>query len=205
MAEAELLVDPAVTRAKFARELEGFQRFEDDYMRRGILLVRRQFPLLFFVFAAPQLKPPAIVFGATVDFTNFDYWPPAVQLVDPFTQRPYTAGELPAPAWLKQQSGPPHEVRVVGPGLIVQPVQVQTLMQAVRADEVPFLCLRGVRAYHEHPGHSGDAWLLHRATGVGTLAYILEQLHKYGVQPVRDYGAQLIIRVSGFQEDQALA
>lgn len=26
----------------------------------------------------------------------------------------------------------------------------------------PFLCLRGVREYHEHPQHSGDEWLLYR-------------------------------------------
>ncbi len=26
----------------------------------------------------------------------------------------------------------------------------------------PFLCLRGVREYHEHPQHSGDDWLLYR-------------------------------------------
>ena len=27
----------------------------------------------------------------------------------------------------------------------------------------PFLCLRGIREYHEHPQHSGDEWLLYRA------------------------------------------
>src|SRR5439155_19241848 len=26
----------------------------------------------------------------------------------------------------------------------------------------PFLCLRGIREYHEHPQHSGDEWLLYR-------------------------------------------
>jgi hypothetical protein len=28
----------------------------------------------------------------------------------------------------------------------------------------PFLCLRGVREYHEHPQHSGDDWMLYRET-----------------------------------------
>jgi hypothetical protein len=27
----------------------------------------------------------------------------------------------------------------------------------------PFLCLRGIREYHEHPQHSGDEWLLYRS------------------------------------------
>ena len=26
----------------------------------------------------------------------------------------------------------------------------------------PFLCLRGIREYHEHPQHSGDDWLIYR-------------------------------------------
>jgi len=26
----------------------------------------------------------------------------------------------------------------------------------------PFLCIRGIREYHEHPQHSGDDWLLYR-------------------------------------------
>jgi len=26
----------------------------------------------------------------------------------------------------------------------------------------PFLCLRGIREYHEHPQHSGDDWMLYR-------------------------------------------
>jgi hypothetical protein len=28
----------------------------------------------------------------------------------------------------------------------------------------PFLCLRGIREYHEHPQHSGDDWMLYRQT-----------------------------------------
>jgi hypothetical protein len=28
----------------------------------------------------------------------------------------------------------------------------------------PFLCLRGIREYHEHPQHTGDDWFLYRDT-----------------------------------------
>ena len=28
----------------------------------------------------------------------------------------------------------------------------------------PFLCLRGIKEYHEHPQHSGDDWMLYRET-----------------------------------------
>ena len=26
----------------------------------------------------------------------------------------------------------------------------------------PFLCLRGIREYHDHPQHTGDEWLLYK-------------------------------------------
>jgi hypothetical protein len=37
---------------------------------------------------------------------------------------------------------------------------------------VPFLCLRGIREYHEHPQHSGDDWMLYR-TQVGLFDILL--------------------------------
>ena len=27
---------------------------------------------------------------------------------------------------------------------------------------LPFLCMRGIREYHEHPQHTGDDWMLYR-------------------------------------------
>ena len=46
-------------------------------------------------FAAPQLQPPAIVFGALLDFTNYDLYPPSVRLVNPFTREPYSLKSIP--------------------------------------------------------------------------------------------------------------
>jgi hypothetical protein len=43
----------------------------------------------------------------------------------------------------------------------------QPLTQPDATGEAPFLCIAGVREYHDHPGHSGDSWDLHRTTGAG--------------------------------------
>ena len=40
----------------------------------------------------------------------------------------------------------------------------------------PFFCIPGIRQYHDHPQHSGDSWLLHRAAGEGTLATICDRI-----------------------------
>jgi hypothetical protein len=72
----------------------------------------------------------------------------------------------------------------------------QPLMQAHDGEEVPFLCLAGVREYHDHPGHSGDSWELHRASGAGRLVRLLEVIHRYGVDPIRGYAVNLVPQVS---------
>lgn len=70
MADTPLLVDPAVSRAKFARELAEYRSLEDDHLRRGWWMLRREYPEVFVVFANAQLKPPAVIFGVIIDFTN---------------------------------------------------------------------------------------------------------------------------------------
>ncbi len=198
MAGPELLVDPAVSRAKFEREVAAYRVLEDEQLRKGCFLLKAEYPEVFAIFAAPQLKPPAIVFGVVLDFSNYDLWPPSVRLVHPFTRVPYTGRELPTvlnrqtPAALP--AGLPFQ-------MVGQVVQVSPLMQFHGPDDVPFLCLPGVREYHEHPGHTGDSWLLHRGKGEGTLYFLLEKLHTYGVQPLNGY--QIGLAITGFSQDQA--
>ena len=196
MAEPPLLVDPAVSRVKFERELATYRALADDHRRRGWWLLDAEFPTAFVVFATPRVKPPAVVFGAVLDFSNYDFWPPSVRLVDPFTCEPYRARDLPGD--LRRRV--PVQLQPELAGLGLGSFQNQPMMQFLDPEELPFLCLPGVREYHEHPGHSGDSWLLHRGKGEGTLHFILNQLYTYGVQPINGY--QVGLQVVGFiQQD----
>lgn len=200
MPDAEQLVDPAVSRAKFDRELAAYRQLEDEYLRRGWWLLKADYPEVFIVFAAARLKPPPVVFGALLDFTNYDLWPPSVGLVDPFTRAPYLGKELPSRLNRRLPGGPPPELmqQVAAQGVVMQG-PVQPMMQAYKPDDVPFLCLPGVKQYHDHPAHSGDSWLLHRGQGEGTLHFILEQLYRYGVEPLTGYRLALEVKIAGFQ------
>lgn len=194
-AKEEVLVDPAVSRAKFDLEIAKYRELEDYHLRRGVWLVRAKYPEMFVVFGAPKLKPPAVIFGALLDFSNYDLWPPSVKLVDPFTRVPYKHGELPYHL-LRQPStpsspAPPGQVQMV----MQQP---DDLMQAHSLDEIPFLCIQGVREYHEHPAHTGDPWLLHRDGGKGTLHLLLERIYKYGVEPLVGYNVTMQPMIAGF-------
>jgi len=75
-------------------------------------------------------------------------------------------------------------------------VEHQPLLQDYGPDEIPFLCLPGVREYHEHPGHSGDPWELHRLTGAGSLVRLVEVVRTYAVEPVVGWAVNLVPQLS---------
>lgn len=196
----EVLVDPIVSRGKFEQELADYARIAGDQRRLGWWLLRAEFPDVLVAFVAPQLRPPAVVFGALLDFTNYDLWPPSVTLVDPFSEEPLRARQLP-PALAFQRkiaAGPP--VQIPGMGEVI-PYTEQPLLQAYGPEDIPFLCLPGVREYHDHPAHSGDSWFLHRGRGEGTLYFLLEKLHRYGVSPLRGY--QMSVQISGYARSES--
>lgn len=182
-----------VSKTKFDREIAGYREQEDYHLSRGVWLVRAEYPKAFIVFGTPQLKPPTIIFGALLDFTNYELWPPSARLVEPFTRVPYKPEEL--PSVLKRSVPTPPELMAQGApaGHVEQP-----LMQWHGPEDTPFLCLPGVREYHEHPAHSGDSWMLRRKGAEGTLHFLLEQLYKYGVEPINTYNFGMQITISGF-------
>jgi len=185
--------DPAVSEAKFDAELCEFLTLRREYECRGWFLVEARFPHVFVLLAAPQVKPPAILCGVTIDYTNYDVDPPSVRLVEPFTRVPYLAQDLPTTL---NRAMPAQAIPVAGLPAGIQMRGVQPLMQAHSPDEVPFLCIAGVREYHIHPGHTGDDWMLHRASGAGRLVRLLEIIDKYGLQPMRGYGVNLVPQVT---------
>ncbi len=183
-------VDTAVSIAKFEQQMEEYQELAREYQQRGWLLIEACFPEVFVAFAAAAIRPAPLVVGALFDYTNYDAEPPSVRLVDPLTREPYLQKDLPTPL---NRAQPTQIVPMPGVPGGVQMQAVQPLMQAHAPDEVPFLCLAGVREYHDHPGHSGDVWDLHRAGGSGRLVRLLELIYRYGVEPVRAYSVNMVV------------
>jgi Predicted metal binding domain len=195
------VVDPAVSRAKFEREIENFRQLAVEFGRRGWFLVEADFPRVVVVMAAPQLQPAPVVTGVAFDFSDYDLRAPSVKLINPFTGEPWSAEQLPTRL--------PRRTEVdaqVMPGMNLPPgmemakmVQDQPLVQ-VYPDEDPFLCIPGVREYHDHPAHSGDAWELHRSAGAGRLIRLLEVIDTYGVRPLNAYNVQLVTQITGLAQ-----
>jgi hypothetical protein len=214
------VVDPAVSRAKFEREVDVLRRHEPEYRHQGWFLIQAEFPEVFLVLTAPQLRPSPVLFGVVIDFVNYDADPPSVQVVSPWTREPLRARELLSPLpKLAQPPAPPagegesaglsadcaeapvHDSSQLAAAPVPAQLELQNLMQWWTLDSIPFLCMRGVREYHRHPAHNGDAWLLHRRRGEGSLAAILSAIHERGSAPIKDYFYEVTVQKVGAQHN----
>ena len=185
-------VDPSVSRAKFDREIAEYVTLEADYRKRGWFLVKAEWPRAIVILGSRKTTPPTIVTAVRFDYTNYDAEPPSVRLVDPFSGRLLKSKEIPT-RLPRLVFGPEVELP---DGNKLQQRSAQELMQAHSPEELPFLCIAGVREYHDHPGHSGDPWELHRAAGEGRMVRLLEVVSRYGVEPVTGFNINLSPQVS---------
>ena len=188
----EQYVDPAVSRAKFDRELAEYRSVEADYRGRGWFLIKAHWPVLEVLLASRKTKPPAVVTAVRFDFTNYDAEPPSVRLIEPFSGRCLTSNQLPT-RLPRMVPGP--ELNLPG-GPKGRLNTSHDLMQAHAPEELPFLCVPGVKEYHDHPGHSGDPWELHRPAGEGRLVHLLAVISRYGLEPVKGFNVNLVPQVT---------
>lgn len=190
----EVFVDPEVSKAKFRRELQEYSKIAAERRQLGWWVLSVEFPELLVAFVSPGLRPAAVLFGALLDFTNYDTWPVSITIVDPFSGKPLRYRDIPDALRMHRRV---NEASVDLPGFgKIKKAEDQPLLVAHGPDEIPFLCIPGVREYHDHPAHTSDQWLEHRGRGEGSLFFLLEKLYKYGVEPIKGY--QLGLHISGF-------
>ncbi|RYZ80966.1 MAG: hypothetical protein EOP04_24860 [Proteobacteria bacterium] len=182
MSEGYQFVDEAVTRRKFEKEWAQFEATKEHYRREGVLLLDKEYPNLYFAFAAPHLSPQAIVFAVRINFTNYDVWPPSVRFVDPLSLKEVLAPQL-------------HSFLIRK--LVVDGGAQQQRLAVWQSDNVPFVCFAGVREYHNHPRHKDHPWLMHRTGGEGRLCFLLDNLVRYGTSGVRGYFIQMQVGLEG--------
>ena len=209
--------DPAVSRRKFDREIAEFRSRAFEYGRRGWLLAEAEFPHALVILTTPKTQPIMILCGVWFDYSNYDAVPPSVRLVHPLTREPYKWSEVPtrlprmpalpkapAPGGGGAQPLPPGVTQALAQALAqgvpqgvaqVQLVEQQQLMQAYGNDDIPFLCIAGVREYHENPAHSGDHWASHRTSGAGRLVRLVDIISKYGLETINGFNVQMIPKI----------
>src|SRR5258708_11440819 len=165
-------VDPQVNRQKFDLELARLEGQHAVLESKRIFLLRStHYPImdLLFVPRHPlQLLVPTLQFGpsllggasmkrqdiiqcgarafkARFDLADYDLRAPSLEFRDPWDDHPLQYNEM---SWAFEFE-PKRGSHLV-------------LVNDHPISHKPFLCVRGVREYHEHPQHSGDDWLLYR-------------------------------------------
>ncbi|HEY9245300.1 MAG TPA: putative metal-binding protein [Candidatus Methanoperedens sp.] len=173
-------VEPEVSLIKFKKEIGDFHNIRNVWREKGVFLIYESFPVVEFVFTTPKLHPSAIAFSVRIDFTNYDIEPPSLKFICPFTGRILTRQEIPV-QFLQVKFPEKMDTNI--------PIQIQQqdLLQASSPNEIPFFCIPGIKEYHDHPAHTGDAWLLHRKRGEGGLGFILDQLYNHSITCISSY------------------
>jgi len=200
--------DPAVVRRKVEREIAAYFERQDHYRSRGIWVLQYDFPRLLVAFVASKFKPfPIAAFGVLVDMTNYDVEPPSLQFVNPFTREPLTRQDVPTRLVRVRME---NVQTYVPPGVELPPGFQQGFIQQVQHhDELlqgfdqdpPFVCLQGVREYHENPAHTGDPWWLYRSKGAGGLLRLLDVISRFGTETMREQQFQMQFVPNGIRAD----
>jgi hypothetical protein len=206
-----MYADPAVVRRKVDRELTGYFARQDHYRARGIWVLQYDFPQVLVAFVAPACKPyPIAPYGALFDLSNYDVEPPSIRFVNPFTREPLKRSEIATDlARFRVSPLPQHVVgQDAQDGQIVPQMSGATrdlLLQATSGDdEHSFVCLQGVREYHDNPAHTGDPWWLYRSKGAGSLLRLLDLLSRYGTEAIRGLQYNIQMQPAGVQIEFSL-
>ena len=170
-------MEPEVSLIKFKEEIGNFHEIRNDWRTKGVFLIHEDFPIVEFMFTTPKLNPSAIAFCVQIDFTNYDVEPLSIKFICPFTKKILKRDEV-----LLQ---------------FIQGDKQPDLLQS-HQNGAPFLCIPGVKEYHDHPAHTGDSWLLHRKNSEGSLGFILYQLYDHSIPLIK--GHKLSITVAGFMQ-----
>ncbi len=173
-------INPEISIEKFDKEVNQFLSSEEMHRKRGIIMLKREFPNVILSFSAIQLKPAVHVFAVKVNFDNYDLDPPSIRFIDPFTWEDLPNIPIPMLRRMIKDNGM---------------MELQPLVQQDTTG-LPFICFPGVREYHRHPAHSGNSWLLHRKVdGEGTLGFLVEKIFEYGISAISSFQFQTITQV----------
>ncbi|OLC11709.1 MAG: hypothetical protein AUH44_01775 [Chloroflexi bacterium 13_1_40CM_68_15] len=175
------VTDPVASKAVFDREIAEYRENEGEYRKLGWLLLEAEYPRVLVVMAAAHLLPAPVLFGLALDYTNYPVEPPALRFVDPFTGEEVPFDKLPNHLLRGEKLAMP---AILAPqGMNAEAVVPRNELVLQHHGGPAILCHPGVREYHEHPAHTGDAWELH--AGEGRLNRLLDIVYRFGIRPVQ--------------------
>ena len=144
------MIDVEVSRLKFGRAIAQLDGDAAKFVTDAKWdVVMRDYPLFEVVWPHPR---SARRVGFRFRFEDWDAMPPRLELFDPATGALLTWSQWPKGGWAVGDAHP--------------------------TTKMPFLCLPGIREYHEHPNHLGDAWSALRERDSYSMLYLIERVQQ---------------------------
>jgi len=176
-------IDVRVSKIKFEREVHRLALQSKTLKKRGVVIQKKDYPVVEAIFipsntlkicqplelqpgaplppgiSVPPGTPPgaklnlitefssasARAFGARISLLDFDQCAPSVTFCDPFTWEELPYSQLHRGINIDENGKP-----------------LNVILDKHPLTKKPFLCMRGIREYHEHPQHTGDDWMNYR-------------------------------------------
>lgn len=177
-------IDARVSRCKFQQEVERLGTQAEVLRKRGVIVQRIHYPAVDVIFIPKNnlvfhfpVSPPANTplppipegvvlppnakikymansiiqgvgakaFATRISLDDFDQRAPSVVFCDPFTWEELAYDQLHRGNHIGENNTP-----------------LSVILDKHPTTKKPFLCMRGVREYHEHPQHTGDDWMQYR-------------------------------------------
>jgi hypothetical protein len=144
------MIDAEVSRLKFARALAVVDGGAADLVAGSKWeVVGRTYPIFEVVWTHPRSGRRV---GFRFFFEDWDAIAPSLELFDPASGTPLTWGQWPKNIWSVGNEHP--------------------------LTKKPFLCLRGIREYHDHPSHLGDSWAALRGLDSYSMIYLVYRVQQ---------------------------
>jgi hypothetical protein len=125
-----MIVDPAVARRKFERDVRPLVEDQKMFSRIGVRALLVAFPVVRVALQWPSRDEEI---GLQLCAPDWDYRPPSADWVT-LDGSPWPAAQAPTGNGFQQPN------------------------KQTRRPDRPWLCFRGVLEFHEYTGHEADAW-----------------------------------------------
>jgi len=149
------VVDPAVSRLKFDREIAKYTPWRQT-ISAGMVDCPSDFPEVFVISARASRTSSVVLELSSTSLTTPLAPVGALGRIRSHGNR--TGQGFSQSAVARPAADAPGDIMAY----LAAAQRLVQLMVAAEPDEIPFLCLPGIREYHENPAHTGDSWLLHR-------------------------------------------
>ena len=144
------MIDPEVSQLKFQRALAQLDGGAAGFAGdAGWVVIGRTYPLFEVIWTHPRTKRQV---GFRFNFDSWDAIPPSLELFDPDTKATLQWERWPQGGWAV---GSPHPLT-----------------------QKPFLCLPGIREFHDHPSHTADAWPALRGLSSYSMLYLMQRVQQ---------------------------